>query len=238
MVSPREQTVRSYLHRWAETAGAQLLVVDPGTDDCGLSDGMAGRGVHVTWVPTTVEGLIAYGRLDPQAVVVSPAAPGVPATEFVTAIRGHGSPYVVAALEPQHAADVGRMMLAGASAVVERPYSADHLWQLLVHSSRSLEQHARVSVGPIELDAAAYRVRIDGERIADLPLKEFELLRALLLRAPGIVSDAELRDALWGSDERRPSGSTIAMHVTRLRRRLGDAGDVRRIRGRGYSLSV
>jgi two-component system, OmpR family, response regulator len=234
----REAAVRTYLHRWAETAGAQLLVVDPGRDEGGLTDGMAGRGVHVTWVTTTVDGLIAFGRLDPHTVVVSPEAPGMPAVDFVTAIRHHGSPYVVAALEHDNAADIGLLMLAGASAVVARPYSADHLWELLSHSPRSLEKHAHLVVGPIELDAGSYRVLIDGARIADLPLKEFELLRALMLRAPDVVSDSELRDALWGPAGVRPSGNTIAMHVTRLRQRLGGAADVRRIRGRGYSLSV
>jgi DNA-binding response OmpR family regulator len=238
VVSSREATVRTYLHRWAETAGAQLLVVDPGRDDGGLTEGMAVRGVHVTWVSSTVDGLVEFGRLDPHTVVVSPAASGLPAAEFVTAIRRHGSPYVVAALEHGNAGQVGGLMLAGASAVVARPYSADHLWELLSHSPRSLEEHARLIVGPIDLDAAAYRVLINGERIADLPLKEFELLRALMLRSPGVVTDLELREALWGSEGVRPSGNTIAMHATRLRHRLGPAADVRRIRGRGYSLTV
>ena len=128
-------------------------------------------------------------------------------------------------------------MLAGASAVVARPYSAAHLWELLSHSPRSLDEHARLTVGPIELDAVAYRVLVDGERIADLPLKEFELLRALMLRAPGVVTDDELREALWGAEGVQPGGNTIAMHATRLRHRLGAAAAVRRIRGRGYSLT-
>jgi two-component system, OmpR family, response regulator len=59
-----------------------------------------------------------------------------------------------------------------------------------------------------------------------------------MMRAPGVVTDTELRDALWGSEGVRPGGNTIAMHATRLRRRLGDAADVRRIRGRGYALTV
>ena len=37
-----------------------------------------------------------------------------------------------------------------------------------------------VSFGPIELDARTFTVRVRGERIQDLPLKEFELLRALM----------------------------------------------------------
>ena len=237
-MSTRETAVRTYLHRWAETAGAHLLVVDPGSESGGLSDAMAARGVHVTWTRSTVDGLIEFGRLDPQAVVVAPDTPGLPAEDFVAAVMRHGTPYVVAALEHARAGEVAAVMLAGASAVVTRPYSAVQLWELLNRSPRALDEHAKVAVGVIELDASAYTVAIAGCRIADLPLKEFELLRTLMLRAPGVVTDDELRTALWGSNASRPSGNTIAMHVTRLRNRLGDAADVRRIRGRGYSLTA
>ncbi|KAA1421497.1 winged helix-turn-helix transcriptional regulator [Nocardioides humilatus] len=206
---------RLFLHRWPETVGAQLLIVDPGHDDAGLADGMAGRGVHVTWVSSTLDALVELGRLDPHTVVVSPDAPGMPVDEFVATVSRHGT----------------------LCAVLAPPYDVERLWDLVSHSARSLEDHVTVSFGPIELDSSAYRVLIRGERIADLPLKEFELLRALMLKAPGIVTDDELREAMWGSEERRPSGNTIAMHVTRLRHRLDGAADIRRIRGRGYSLA-
>ncbi|TYL45581.1 response regulator transcription factor [Nocardioides sp. BGMRC 2183] len=237
-VSPRETAVRAYLHRWAEAAGAQLLVIDPDHEPDDLRDGLAGRGIHLTWVNSTIDGLIAFGRTDPHAVVVAPEAAGIPAEEFVTTIRRHGSPYVIAALAQVSDAAVGELMVAGASAWVPRPFSVGELWGQLASSPHSIEEHARIAVGPIELDAAAYRVTIDEHRIPDLPLKEFELLRALLLRAPGVVTDDELRAALWGSHNGHPSGNTIAMHVTRLRARLGDVAQVRRIRGRGYALTL
>lgn len=236
--SSREGALRTYVRRWAVAAGAQLLVVDPAEDKDDLTQAMAVRGVNVTWVGSTVDGLIEFGRVDPHAVVVAPEAPGaVPATEFVEAIGRHGSPYVIAAVDHGRAGDVSELMLAGAQAVVPKPYTPGHLWELLHRSAKDLEDHARVTVGRIELDAGAYRVTIDGCRIADLPLKEFELLRALMLRAPDVVTDDELREELWGADAAR-SGNTIAMHATRLRARLGDAAVVRRIRGRGYSLTV
>ncbi|WGX97671.1 response regulator transcription factor [Nocardioides sp. L-11A] len=237
----RRQSVRAYLHRWVESSGAQLLVVDPTDDGGALAEAMAGRGVHVTWVGSTLDGLVEFGRTDPHAVVVTPEAPGIPAAEFVDVIRQHGAPYVIAGscLAADAGTDgVGALMLAGASAVAVRPYAPQHLWELLTHAPRSLAEHARLEVGPLALDATAYSVRVHGERIADLPLKEFELLRALMLASPGVVTDDELRDALWGTDGKRPGGNTIAMHVTRLRTRLGGVADVRRIRGRGYSLTV
>lgn len=244
---PRRRAARAYLHRWVESSGAQLLVVDPDQDGGALSEAMAGHGVHVTWVGSTLDGLVAFGRTDPHAVLVTPQAPGIPADEFVGLIRRHGSPYVIAGAENlgetggakvSTAGGIGPLLLAGASAVVLRPYVAQNLWELISHGPRSVTEHALVEVGPIELDATAFTVRVDGQRISDLPLKEFELLRALMLNAPGVVTDDELGDALWGTSGRRPGGNTIAMHVTRLRARLGDVAAVRRIRGRGYALTL
>jgi len=234
--SSREAAVRDYLHRWAETAGAQVLVVDPLPDREGLTDAMAGRGVHMVWADSTIDGLVEFGRVHPNAVVVDPRAPGIPATEFVSVIRKHGASYVIAVLERTEPDAAGDLLRAGASALVPSPYTASALWEALSASPVPMSQHAHLSVGPLELDAGAYSVSIAGRRIPDLPLKEFELLRELMLRAPGVVTDDELRTALWGSGS--ASGNTIAMHVTRLRARLDGAASVRRIRGRGYSLTI
>lgn len=235
----RRQSVRTYLRKWVATSGAQLLVVDPNDDGGRLAESMAPRGVHVNWVASTTDGLVEFGRTDPLAVIVAPECEGIPAPEFVCVIRRLGASYVLAAGGATPTTpDLGPLMAAGASAVVPRPYDAQRVWELMTLSPRSVSDHALVHVGPLELDATAFTVRVDGERIADLPLKEFEMLRALMLAAPGVVTDDELRDALWGSDGRRPGSNTIAMHATRLRSRLGEVADVRRVRGRGYSLAV
>lgn len=224
--------------RWVESAGAHLLVVDPHEDDGRLVEAMAARGVHVTWVGSMYDALVAFGRTEPHAVVVSSAADQMSAAEFVTALRRAGTPCAVALVDDTGADDLGPALLAGASAVLDRPYDVERVWDVLTHAPRPVTDVARVAVGPIELDAAAFTVRLDGRRIADLPLKEFELLRALMLHAPGVVSDDDLREALWGGSGRLPGGNTISMHVTRLRARLGGVADVRRVRGRGYSLTV
>ena len=231
-----DATGRAYPARWTESTGTQLLVVDPATDDGALGEALWGRGVHVTWVPSTLEGLVAFGRIAPQAVVVAPEAPGIPVPEFVGLIREHGSPYVMGAAASSD--QLGPVLLAGAAGVVPRPYDAEELCRLLDRAPRPLTDHARLTVGPLELDAGAFTVHVGGARISDLPLKEFELLRALMLAAPGVVTDEELRQALWGEQGRRPRGNTIAMHVARLRARLRDVAVVRRVRGRGYSLVV
>jgi DNA-binding response OmpR family regulator len=227
---------------WAVATGPQVLVVDPEGESAELRDALAVRGVQLTWSRTTADALVAFGRLDPYAVVVAPdvsgGAAGPTPAEFVATIKRHGSPYVIAAVCGAPDAASAALLDAGASAWVSRPYSARELWERLSSSPYPIEEHTRVVVGPVELDTAAYSVHVDGRRIPDLPLKEFELLRALMLRAPEVVSDDEVREALWGSGPGAPGGNTIAMHATRLRGRLGGTASVRRVRGRGYALSV
>jgi DNA-binding response OmpR family regulator len=245
--SPPGELVRLPPHRLhhRRKTGADLLVVDPYADGAQLAAELVGWGLRVTCVGSTLDGLVELGRTDPAAVVVAPEAPGVPATEFVTLVRAHGTAVVIAALPSADAAAAGPLMLSGAAAAVTRPYCGRSLWDTLGNVPGGLgltgEPRERVTFGPLEIDVRSYAVRVHGERLADLPAKEFELLRALADRAPDVVSNDDLRVALWGG----PGGAggarsdnTIAVHAARLRQRLDGVAQVRRVRGRGYSLTL
>jgi DNA-binding response OmpR family regulator len=52
-----------------------------------------------------------------------------------------------------------------------------------------------------------------------------------------VVTAEQISCAIWGDASRPPSPNTIAVHVARLRVRLGDPTVIRRIRGRGYRLT-
>jgi two-component system, OmpR family, response regulator len=53
-----------------------------------------------------------------------------------------------------------------------------------------------------------------------------------------VLADGELRAAVWGTQTEGPPANTIAVHVGRLRNRLQGVVRIRRIRGRGYSLTL
>lgn len=234
----RAETVRADSRRWAEVTGGQLLVVDPASLDDSFAGELASRGIHVTHVLTTVDALIEFGRTNPRAVVVAPEAPGLAVPAFVAKVKEYSNAVIVAILESPNAAIAGPLMLAGVTGAVTRPYTATSVWDLLDETSHALDEHIRVRFGRIELDARAYTVTVDGLRIPDLPLKEFELLRLLMYRAPEVVSDEELRASLWGRNGKQPTDNTIAVHAARVRNRLRGIAKVRRLRGRGYSLTL
>lgn len=238
----RHRAARTAHARWMEASGAHLLVIDPRLDAAeeilGLRDALAGRGVHVNVVHTALDGLIVFGRTDPQAVMLSPVLPDLNACEVARKVGQYSDALIIAALDGTHSEAAAALMLAGASAAIARPYNAERVWEVMSRARHSLDDHARVTFGPIDLDARAYTVHIHGTRIADLPLKEFELLRTLMYRAPEVLTDNELREALWGDAENGPSDNTISVHAGRLRNRLQPVAAVRRIRGRGYSLNL
>jgi two-component system OmpR family response regulator len=235
---PRRQAAAlASAQRWTEATGAHLLVVDPEVDHQIAYD-MSARGVHVTAVNSTIDALIQFGRTSPQAIVIAPRTPGLPAPDFISKIFEYSSPFVIRAIDSADEPEAGALLVVGASAAVTRPYTADDLWEVLQRSTHVLDHHAQVSYGPIQLDPRAYTVHIHGQRVPDLPLKEFELLRVLMSRAPEVVDNDELRSSLWGGEGTGPSNNTIAVHVARLRTRLQGIALIRRVRGRGYSLSM
>lgn len=233
----------------SRTSGLRLLVVDPHADPdvdaarlaAELHAESGGHSFRVTCVRSTLDGLVELGRAEPAVVVVAPDSSGVPATDFVAAVRTHSTALVVAALTSADAAEAGPLMLAGAAAAVIRPYTGHSLWRTVSSVPGGLAMPGSapelVGFGPLEVDARSYVVRVDGEPIADLPAKEFEMLRALATHAPAVVSNDDLRVALWGDGGGR-SDNTLAVHATRLRHRLAGVAHIRRIRGRGYSLTL
>jgi DNA-binding response OmpR family regulator len=94
--------------------------------------------------------------------------------------------------------------------------------------------------GPVVLDVDAHEVTVDGHAV-HMPPREFRLLRLLLGHAGRVVTRETLLTEVWGSPDTDPN--TLAVHVRRLRRRLGDpavlVGETRpplieSIRGIGY----
>ena len=91
-------------------------------------------------------------------------------------------------------------------------------------------------VGGIELNPATRTVLQDGKRV-DLTSVEFNLLQVLLQEAGQVVSRERLVDSVLGR-KFSPFDRSIDMHVSKVRKKLGDADDgadyIKTVRGVGY----
>jgi len=89
-------------------------------------------------------------------------------------------------------------------------------------------------VGTLEVDRRQHQVRVDGVEIALTP-KEFALLE-LLATDPGAALDRRrILEDVWGTRWYGPS-KTIDVHVSSLRRKLGDPAWIETVRGMGFRL--
>lgn len=95
-----------------------------------------------------------------------------------------------------------------------------------------------IEVGELAFDPVTQTATIRGQRV-DLTRRELGLFELLLRRAGGVVQRSQIEDALYSFDD-EVSPNAIEAVISRLRRKLEEAGCANRlhtIRGIGYLLS-
>jgi two-component system response regulator RegX3 len=97
-----------------------------------------------------------------------------------------------------------------------------------------------VTVGELELDPGARRVRLRGEEL-QLSRKEFDLLAELVAHAGRVVTREDLMARVW-DENWFGSTKTLDVHVRWLRQKLDDAPDAPRyvhtVRGVGFRFTA
>ena len=134
----------------------------------------------------------------------------------------------------------------GADDYVTKPFSAAELVARLRAVLRRSEPAAVAAtvpvleVGDVSMNLETHRVTRGGEEI-ELTVKEFELLRVLLEHAGKVVRRHALVGEVWDPSW-FGSTKTVDVHVSALRRKLGDDPSspryVHTVRGVGFRFSA
>jgi two-component system, OmpR family, response regulator RegX3 len=134
----------------------------------------------------------------------------------------------------------------GADDYVVKPFSAREVAARIRAVLRRADAEAPAAgegpleVGPLRLDPDRRSARLDGGDL-ELTRKEFELLELLLREAGNVVSRERLIDEVWDVNW-FGSTKTLDVHVSSLRRKLGDdSADPRflhTVRGVGFRFAA
>jgi two-component system alkaline phosphatase synthesis response regulator PhoP len=88
-----------------------------------------------------------------------------------------------------------------------------------------------MELGDLRIDLEKYQV-FKGERILDMPRKEFELLQLLASKPGKVFSRDTIMDRVWGT-EVVVGGRTIDVHIRKIREKIGE-DRIKTIKGVGY----
>lgn len=133
--------------------------------------------------------------------------------------------------------DIVRGLDGGADDYVCKPFGIVELISRIrsvLRRSKPQQRESNIySFGPVSLDGEKHIVTVNGEP-CHLTVKEFELLRYLLVNIDIVLKREQIMEAVWGFTYEGES-RTIDMHIKSLRQKLGDGGHIiRTVRGVGY----
>jgi two-component system, OmpR family, response regulator MtrA len=216
-----------------------LLVEDDEKLGKQITEHLTGAGLEVSWLKDGAAALVAETR-GCSLVVLDLMLPGASGLEILARIRERsGVPVLVLSAKSDAEVKV-RALELGADDYLTKPFWPEELLARVRARLRrpQLENQAgadRLEVGPIAIDVAGHTARIEGKPL-DLTRVEFDLLCALARRAGSAVGRKWLVDHVL--DPRRQGDErTLDVHVFRLRKKLGEAGErLATVWGVGYRL--
>jgi DNA-binding response OmpR family regulator len=219
-----------------------LVVEDDEAIGRGLSLALAGQGYTVGWAPTASDALRDATEAAPDLVLLDLGLPDLDGVELCRRLRAVSPGTTIVMLTARaDEIDVVVGLDAGADDYITKPFRlAELLARVRAHLRRAEPVGAtgRLVVGRLELDAASHRMWVSGREV-DLRPKEFDLLALLMAEAGRVVGRERIMAEVW-DEHWFGSTKTLDMHVSALRKKLIDAGDVPNrlstVRGVGYRL--
>ena len=220
----------------------RILVIDDDVELCSLvSEYLQSEGFQIECVHNGESGLERALAGDQVLVVLDVMLPGLNGFDVLRRIRDASNIPVL--LLTARGEDVDRIvgLEIGADDYLPKPFNPRELVARIRAVLRRSQPNddtmgGIVRVGDVELDPATRTVNRAG-RPVDLTSVEFNLLEVLLREAGKVVSREHLVNVVL-SRKFSPFDRSIDMHVSKVRKKLGDSeegsGHIKTIRSVGY----
>lgn len=175
------------------------------------------------------DGLRQHLSLKPDLVLLDIQMPKMDGWQVLSELRRRGNTPVI--MLTAHDQDIDKLMAlrVGADDYVVKPFNpaevAARVSAVLRRTRVQAQQNGVLQCGPLEIDLDRHQARVvsaQATRVLSLTLTEFRLLAYLARTPQRVVSRFELLEACL--PERDALERTVDSHLSKLRRKLEDAG--------------
>jgi DNA-binding response OmpR family regulator len=218
----------------------RILLVDDDVELCEiLTEYFSAEGFDVESAHDGIRGLERARSGEHALMILDLLLPGMRGLDLLKQLRAASNVPVL--ILTARGEDVDRILglELGADDYLPKPFNSRELMarvRAILRRVRPSQDSARIDVGDVTLDPLARQAWRNGQPLG-LTMAEFVLLEAFLRRAGQVLSREQIAEQVLG---RRLASldRSIDVHVSNLRKKLGDAAGVREhiraVRGEGY----
>ena len=205
-----------------------------------ISFNLKAAGYHVVTALTGEEALKRCEVERPSLVLLDIMLPGIDGLEVCRRLKGDrmtsNIPIIMLTARGDEVDKILGLEL-GADDYITKPFSvrelAARVKSLLRRVAPQQESEPQtLRSGDIMIDMTNYEAWKGGEKLS-LTLKEFELLKVLVLSRGKVLTRDFLLDRIWGY-EYYGETRTVDVHIRHLRQKLGEEPYIETVRGVGY----
>ena len=215
-----------------------ILVVD---DEPNIADlvelYLVREGFRVLQASTGEGGLEAISTHRPRLVVLDVGLPDIDGLEVVKRLRQSSQIPVIFLTARDGEVDRVLGLELGGDDYLTKPFSPGELVarvKAVLRRTDGAPAPEVVQAGNVTIDTGRREVRV-GDDVIEVTTKEFDLLRFLAERPGLAMSRQQILDGVWGYDW-FGDPRTVDVHIAQVRKKIGDAVEIRTVRGIGYRL--
>jgi len=222
-----------------------LIVEDESSITEPLAESLGRDGFETKVAATAAEALELASRIQPDLVLLDVMLPDGSGFDVCRELRQRSQVPIIMLTARGEEADRVVGLELGADDYIVKPFSAREVGARIRAVLRRTDSPSRpdddkpIEIGDLRLDPAKREVTRSGE-VLELSRKEFELLQLLMRSAGSVVTRERAIDEVWDTNW-FGSTKTLDVHVSGLRRKLGDDSSEPRflhtVRGVGFRFS-
>jgi DNA-binding response OmpR family regulator len=201
-----------------------LVIEDDTSIRAALEQGLSERGHHVHTAGTGISGLEAVLGERPDLVLLDLGLPDVDGLTVIGMIRAASAVPIIVITAVDDDPTMVRALDSGADDYVVKPFRLDQVTARIRAVMRRTTRGAStdpIRVGELLIHEPTRTATLAGTQL-ELARREFDLLLALAERAGEVVSKRTLLTEVWRQAEGAGSDRTIDVHLSWLRRKLGE----------------